>query len=99
MAKKQHDTRAEAREAEVEAAGKPVVVPKYKQCPSCYGGRGGIGVERWHRRINGVLLKKCYQCDTCGFDWTATVRTVTETVNVQYHDVQVEHGDVDMETR
>lgn len=105
MSKHQHQNKPQAKAAEVEkveAVEKPKRIRPlawYERCPICYGGRGGVGVERWHRRINGTLMRKCYVCDTCGHDWTAMVRTVTVGVQVEYNDVSIEHRDVDLEER
>lgn len=77
----------------------PRVVPKHRQCPCCYQGRGGVGRPGWWRRVSGTLVRRQYVCDKCGFDWTADVRTTTETVNIQYQEIDVKHDDTDLETR
>lgn len=66
------------------------VAPQHKQCPWCYGGRGGVGIERWHTRINGTLMRYCYDCDTCGRDWTVNVREVKTVLNIEHRVVDLE---------
>lgn len=75
-------------------------VPKHRQCPICYGGKGGKGVEKWWRRVSGTMVKRCYKCDQCGFDWTVDVRTHTEVLKIEYQEIEVQHhDDLDLETR
>jgi hypothetical protein len=76
----------------------PRVVPKHRQCPQCYGGRGGVGVERWHSR-KGAIMRTCYQCDTCGFDWIANIKTVSQALSIEWQEVEIEHGEIHLDTR
>jgi len=71
--------------------------PVFIQCPACYPGLGGLGGRKWWRRVNGELVKRCYQCDRCGHIWTVDIRTK---VVVDYMDTDVEYRDPpQMETR
>ena len=72
-------------------------VPKYRQCPVCYGGRGGVGKRKWTSRINGATVKNCYVCDTCNFDWVVLIRTTKE---VDYLDLDIDtNDDLELGTR
>jgi hypothetical protein len=74
-------------------------VPKYRQCPCCYSGLGGVGRPGWWRRINGSLVKRQYICDKCGLDWTVEERTHSVIESIEYKQVDVQHGRVDIGTR
>ena len=75
-------------------------VPKHRQCPSCFGGKGGVGLEKWWKRVSGTLVKRCYACNQCGYQWTATVRTISNVLKIESQEVQVEHNEIDdLETR
>lgn len=71
-------------------------VPKHRQCPACYGGRGGVGKERWHTR-KGAVMRVCFQCIVCGFDWIANLKTVSQPVSVEWTEAEVEHLDVNID--
>lgn len=64
--------------------------PKHLQCPSCHGGRGGIGKADWHRRVSGTLMRYRFVCQVCGFDWTADIRVTRELVRVEYQEPAVQ---------
>ena len=84
------------------ATPEPIVqpnIPSHRQCPCCFGGRGGVGKEKWWRRVSGTLVRRCYACDQCGFQWTADVRTHSVVEKIEFQQIHVEHSDVDLETR
>jgi hypothetical protein len=58
--------------------GRPV-----NACPICYDGYGGKGREKWRRPASGTLTRINYDCNQCGHNWSADVRTVrvVEAVN------------------
>ena len=73
-------------------------VPKHRQCPSCHGGRGGVGFEKWHNR-KGTHMRTCYQCDVCGFDWIVNSRRVTKPLPIEFLESDIEYDVVEIETR
>jgi hypothetical protein len=51
-------------------------VKPHLRCPACYKGLGGKAKRRkWQRQVSGVLVQRCYSCDTCGAEWTVEVRS------------------------
>lgn len=75
-------------------------VPNYRKCPLCHGGKGGVGDRKWQQGKGGTLIKRCYQCNQCGHQWTVFVRTVRTIEAIEYLEVQVETFDgPDLETR
>lgn len=43
------------------------IVPWFKQCPSCYPGHGGVGIQSGKSRQKSVVY---YRCDQCGWTWS-----------------------------
>lgn len=58
-------------------------VPLHRRCPVCWGNLKGKAQRRqvWWKRVSGVTVKICYQCDCCGHRWIAKVRTQTTIVH------------------
>ena len=75
------------------------LVPKHRQCPRCYAGQGGVGKRRWWKRKSANVVHTCYECNVCGHDWTAMIRTVTSLERIEWNEVEVQHTDLDLETR
>ncbi len=73
-------------------------VPKHRQCRLCFNGRGGVGVHKWHNR-KGNATRTCYRCNQCGFEWTVQVRRITESIVIEWQEVDCEYTDIDLETR
>lgn len=62
------------------------LVPDYKRCPLCFGGRGGIG--RQYGQYDAKQLHYL-RCNQCGHTWTAEVHTVGVVVDARIpRDVQ-----------
>lgn len=68
-----------------------VGVPKHRQCPACYGGRGGVGKRKWQTKINSVLARICYACNICGFQWSVKTKTVRTPIELEWDEVEVEY--------
>lgn len=102
---KNHKPKQQERSAPVNEATDAIVeekavnVPKHRQCPSCYEGKGGVGQRGWWRRINGALVKRQYKCNKCDMDWTIEERTHSVIEKIEYSTVTVEHRVPDIQTR
>lgn len=56
-------------------------VPPHKRCPSCYGGRGGIGQDNGRYAPKNLFY---FKCDQCGHTWSAEIIVKTEVVRVDH---------------
>ena len=103
MGKKRPATRRQSSKPPAERVEKPVVldqqpkpktraIPKYRCCPICFEGRGGIGNAYSSKvRESG---KRYYRCDTCNFTWSIkVVYSVHETIEVEHRNVTLETRD------
>lgn len=55
-------------------------VEKWRECPICFGGLGGIGkLNGYHEAKSTQYLK----CGKCGHSWSAVVKTVVESVDLK----------------
>lgn len=72
--------------------------PNHLKCPTCFNGRGGIGKQKWWKRVSGVSTRQCYVCNMCGFEWTATIKRMP--IEIEHMEVEVDQNDgPDLETR
>ena len=69
----------------------PEQIPKFRQCPQCWGRFGGVGVvqstkqsTRYYKCVRSVKIPG----QACGWTWTATVKT--SVVNVESRGVQLD---------
>lgn len=60
-------------------------VPIFRQCPVCYGGKGGVGNVYCTQGQT-----RYYKCDRCAHTWTAVVKMAA---------VKIESRTVDISTR
>lgn len=97
MSKQQHHNKPQAKAAEVAKVQREA--KEHMRCPSCYGGRGGVGVPNGWARMNGSLVKRYYKCDTCGHTWSAIVKTHTTILAIEHREIEVKYGDAEMEER
>lgn len=67
----------------------PGSTSQHLRCPICYGSKGGVGKEKWHAR-KGNLMRRCYACNQCGFDWTVDVKEIIEPLQIQYQEIKIQ---------
>ena len=67
---------------------KKKAVPKYRRCPICFAGYGGVGQLKWTRGVSSTLTKRCYTCDQCAFQWTIEVRREVIAMELQHFEVK-----------
>lgn len=68
-------------ESAVSSAPPVTDVPLHKRCPSCYGGRGGIGQDNGRYAPKNLFY---FKCDQCGHTWSAEIIIKTEVVRVDH---------------
>lgn len=59
-------------------------VKPHLRCPCCWNGQGGVGKEKWWRRINGTVVRRAYSCNQCDCNWSIKVRTITVVEGMEY---------------
>lgn len=59
-------------------------VKPHLRCPCCWNGLGGVGKEKWWRRINGTVVRRAYSCNQCDCNWSIKVRTISVVEGIEY---------------